>query len=107
MHCKSLWIKASAKCINVNVNVSVAACRYSLTNTVQKATWQHLVDFAYVSESEAELWGIMGTSSNHKGPNAITKAKQNHISRNLIQPQSHWHLFAEQSLTDPCFAPAL
>ncbi len=21
MHCKSLWIKASAKCINVNVNV--------------------------------------------------------------------------------------
>ncbi len=23
MHCKSLWIKASAKCINVNVNVSL------------------------------------------------------------------------------------
>ncbi len=23
MHCKSLWIKASAKCINVNVNVNV------------------------------------------------------------------------------------
>ncbi len=23
MHCKSLWIKASAKCINVNVNVDV------------------------------------------------------------------------------------
>ncbi len=22
MHCKSLWIKASAKCINVNVNVN-------------------------------------------------------------------------------------
>ncbi len=22
MHCKSLWIKASVKCINVNVNVS-------------------------------------------------------------------------------------
>ncbi len=21
MHCKSLWIKASAKCINVNVNI--------------------------------------------------------------------------------------
>ncbi len=23
MQCKSLWIKASAKCINVNVNVTV------------------------------------------------------------------------------------
>ncbi len=23
MQCKSLWIKASAKCINVNVNVNV------------------------------------------------------------------------------------
>ncbi len=23
MHCKSLWIKASAKCINVNVNVNL------------------------------------------------------------------------------------
>ncbi len=23
MHCKSLWIKASAKCINVNVNVTL------------------------------------------------------------------------------------
>ncbi len=22
MHCKSLWIKASAKCINVNVNIN-------------------------------------------------------------------------------------
>ncbi len=26
MHCKSLWIKASAKCINVNVNISAAVC---------------------------------------------------------------------------------
>ncbi len=24
MHCKSLWIKASAKCINVNVNAALA-----------------------------------------------------------------------------------
>ncbi len=24
MQCKSLWIKASAKCINVNVNVNVS-----------------------------------------------------------------------------------
>ncbi len=32
MHCKSLWIKASAKCINVNVNVNifVRACFFSL-----------------------------------------------------------------------------
>ncbi len=28
MHCKSLWIKASAKCINVNVNVMI---KWSLT----------------------------------------------------------------------------
>ncbi len=27
MHCKSLWIKASAKCINVNVNVYKDTCR--------------------------------------------------------------------------------
>ncbi len=26
MQCKSLWIKASAKCINVNVNVNVFSC---------------------------------------------------------------------------------
>ncbi len=29
MHCKSLWIKASAKCINVNVNVNVWAALLS------------------------------------------------------------------------------
>ncbi len=22
MHCKSLWIKASAKCININININ-------------------------------------------------------------------------------------
>ncbi len=27
MQCKSLWIKASAKCINVNVNVNIL-CKY-------------------------------------------------------------------------------
>ncbi len=26
MHCKSLWIKASAKYVNVNVNVNVIVC---------------------------------------------------------------------------------
>ncbi len=24
MHCKSLWIKASAKCININVNIATS-----------------------------------------------------------------------------------
>ncbi len=27
MQCKSLWIKASAKCINVNVNVNVGVSK--------------------------------------------------------------------------------
>ncbi len=31
MHCKSLWIKASAKCINVNVNVLIGTEGYSRT----------------------------------------------------------------------------
>ncbi len=31
MQCKSLWIKASAKCINVNVNVNVEKTRSDWT----------------------------------------------------------------------------
>ncbi len=36
MQCKSLWIKASAKCINVNVNVNVLntdVC-YNITDVI-------------------------------------------------------------------------
>ncbi len=41
MQCKSLWIKASAKCINVNVNV----LGYSDSNG-----FAHIVDFLELHE---------------------------------------------------------
>ncbi len=50
MHCKSLWIKASAKCINVNVNVNVNdldSTTLSLIHT--HVLWLHL----YVCSSES------------------------------------------------------
>ncbi len=34
MHCKSLWIKASAKCINVNVNISITSVFWILHSTM-------------------------------------------------------------------------
>ncbi len=43
MHCKSLWIKASAKCINVNVNVNHQSDnRRRVDNCVQQGLQQSL-----------------------------------------------------------------
>ncbi len=44
MQCKSLWIKASAKCINVNVNVN-------FTNTPHFKAYKCLVEGARASVS--------------------------------------------------------
>ncbi len=35
MHCKSLWIKAFAKCINVNVSCAQHGYIYLIENTVK------------------------------------------------------------------------
>ncbi len=39
MQCKSLWIKASAKCINVNVNVPVLLSLFPVFEHVDYVFW--------------------------------------------------------------------
>ncbi len=60
MHCKSLWIKASAKCINVNVNVNVMTPHGD-------QTFPNIVTSSYNTITEEEkqikvhinIWGIL------------------------------------------------
>ncbi len=51
MHCKSLWIKASAKCINVNVNVNLA----DLLCLVPQVQWRRQWWFSPANQWSAEF----------------------------------------------------
>ncbi len=58
MQCKSLWIKASAKCINVNVNVNMTTVAKFLDTSVCGGSWcldpslsPFLVKFTQILES--------------------------------------------------------
>ncbi len=69
MQCKSLWIKASAKCINVNVNVNVQyrteiqdiINNYYITERIVKSTsmtFPKLSGFIYFSKS-IQAWKLL------------------------------------------------
>ncbi len=50
MQCKSLWIKASAKCINVNVNVTVNQLT-GLYRSVSPSKWSSALDAEHYAEA--------------------------------------------------------
>ncbi len=56
MQCKSLWIKASAKCINVNVNVNI--CFLSYDNIwFKKQKFKSVNNYYYYYYFFFTLWG--------------------------------------------------
>ncbi len=55
MHCKSLWIKASAKCLNVNVNVT-SAKNINVHLTAQAHQWRLIVGLSRFAQ-EKQLKG--------------------------------------------------
>ncbi len=61
MQCKSLWIKASAKCINVNVNVNI------LTGGCTICVWEMLVRLkrAFERMFQAASTEFVEISKNH------------------------------------------
>ncbi len=64
MQCKSLWIKASAKCINVNVNVNVN--RQNQTGKGQRAKTGISEAGQRHKQYQAEV-GVTGTGSEFQG----------------------------------------
>ncbi len=62
MHCKSLWIKASAKCINVNVNVDIEFSMPKTKGTIQTSVSSHRMGDVHVCEgtveAEAYIWTV-------------------------------------------------
>ncbi len=73
MQCKSLWIKASAKCINVNVNVNVL----QFYITAGKISIEHITIFLskYISKGAVDLKFSPDVSNNPSNP--YIQRKQN------------------------------
>ncbi len=68
MHCKSLWIKASAKCINVNKRI-VVGCLYcfikllccNITSWIGESSMNLLQNFSFYAQRENQSHGFETT----------------------------------------------
>ncbi len=73
MQCKSLWIKASAKCINVNVNITLIWCNWGYHHKVSAWKCEHY--YLTVSFPQAVQYGAL-------------PFKSENIHGNIIKPSS-------------------
>ncbi len=68
MHCKSLWIKASAKCINVNDAISVAtSVREEWSNSPLDYTAPHGSDAGDLNHSDVKLLSVLSKAVDELG----------------------------------------
>ncbi len=87
MHCKSLWIKASAKCINVNVNVKVTGRQIWFSEN--KPCWYGIFPLFSVS-GNAAVQSDMNTdkySEPERPPLCLRNASKLTIQENNTQPE--------------------
>ncbi len=82
MHCKSLWIKASAKCINVNVNVIL-----DVTKSTSKTRQRHLDEVSVVCDVTLKTRLCLPSLSelhNSRGKHVIQHSKKISSSNHFL-----------------------